>query len=275
MEVSKKEITTSADQISENKTSNSHHLPVSAGVTAGPLCHSGTNAAENLCNKERLIQLEITSRDFNTEQMEDKLNLNNINGCSSGFCLDDSKFPLDNCPASDALLQQNEALGVATEFPDLTVEDLEKDVLKQDDGSVHLVPMEELESCLQDLPKLPDHNSPSLLFVSESENTDFSTDRIDFFSALEKFVELSQESRSRTCSHSRTEDQGGGRNGLSRVSALELLPSELTEDAQQISSTGNSPQAEEESSVEEEQLKVQKMESVTCFILCKYLSVFR
>ncbi|XP_066491226.1 protein phosphatase Slingshot homolog 2 isoform X2 [Tiliqua scincoides] len=259
MEVSRKEITTSADQISENKTSNSHHLPVSAGVTASslvePLYHSGTSAAENLCNKERMIQLEITSRDFNTEQMEDKLNLNNINGCSSGCCLDDSKFPLDNCAVSDALLQQEEALEVATEFPDLTVEDLEKDVLKQDDGNVHLVPMEELESCLQDIPKLSDHNSPSLTFVSESENTDFSTDRIDFFSALEKFVELSQESRSRACSHSRTEDQGGGRNGLSRVSALELLPSELTEDAQQSSSTGNSPQVEEESSVEEEQLK--------------------
>ncbi|KAJ6657328.1 hypothetical protein lerEdw1_002695 [Lerista edwardsae] len=256
MEVSKKEITTSADQISENKTSNNHHLPgVTTGPLVEPLSHSGTNAAENLCNKERVVQLEITSRDFNTERMEDKLNLNNINGCSSGCCLDDSKFPLDNCPASDALLQQEEALGVATEFPDLTVEDLEKDVLKQGDGNVHLVPMEELESCLQDLPKLPDHNSPNLLFVSESESADFSTDRIDFFSALEKFVELSQESRSRACSHSRMEDQGGGRNGLARVSALELLPSELTEDAQQSSSTGNSPQQEEESSVEEEQLK--------------------
>lgn len=256
MEVSKKEITTSADQISENKTSNNHHLPgITTGPLVEPLCHSGTNTAENLCNKERVVQLEITSRDFNMEQMEDKLNLNNISGCYSGCCLDDSKFPLDNCPASDALLQQEEALGVATEFPDLTVEDLEKDVLKQDDGNVHLVPMEELESCLQDLPKLPDHNSPSLLFVSESESADFSTDRIDFFSALEKFVELSQESRSRACSHSRMEDQGGGRNGLSRVSTLELLPSELTEDAQQSSSTGNSPQAEEESSVEEEQLK--------------------
>lgn len=268
MEVSKKEITTSADQISENKTSNNHHLPgITTGPLVEPLCYSGTNAAENLCNKERVVQLEITSRDFDTEQMEDKLNLNNINGCSSGCCLDDSKFPLDNCPASNALLQQEEALGVATEFPDLAVEDLEKDVLKQGDGNVHLVPMEELESCLQDLPKLPDHNSPSLLFVSESESADFSTDRIDFFSALEKFVELSQESRSRACSHSRMEDQGGGRNGLSRVSALELLPSELTEDAQHSSSTGNSPQAEEESSVEEEQLKVQKMGKGTWFCI--------
>ncbi|XP_054857490.1 protein phosphatase Slingshot homolog 2 isoform X2 [Eublepharis macularius] len=259
MEVSKKEITTSADQISENKTPNSHHPSACPGVPSSPpvecLCHPGTNSIEDLCGKERVIQLEITSRDFNTEQMEDKLNLNSINGCSSGCCLDDSKFPLDNCRASDAMLQQEEAFKMDAEFPDLAVDDLEKDALKQSDGSVHLVPMEELESCMQDLSKSPSHNSPSPSFPPQPESTDFSTDRIDFFSALEKFVELSQEGRSRAFSHSRTEDQGGGRNGLAKVSALELLPSDPVGDAPRNNSIGNSPQASEASSAEEEHLK--------------------
>nr|XP_034995844.1 protein phosphatase Slingshot homolog 2 [Zootoca vivipara] len=262
MEVSKKEITTSADQISESKTSCSHHHhvpmspgPMCAGPPTEPLCHLGADAAGNLCSIERVVQLEITTRDFNTEQMEDKLNLNNINGCSSGCCLDDSKFPLDNCNASDALLQQREALGPAAEFPDLAVDDLEKDALKQGDGNIHLVPMEELESCLQDV---SNHNSPSPPPVTSlPEEADFGADRIDFFSALEKFVELSQDSRPRTCSHSRTEDQGGGRNGLSKVSGgLELSPSNPTEDAQGSNSSDNSPQPSEGSSVEEERLKL-------------------
>ncbi|XP_061461323.1 protein phosphatase Slingshot homolog 2 [Rhineura floridana] len=259
MEVSKKEITTSADQISENKTSScSHHPPMSPGLPASQpmehLCHLGADAVGNLGHKERVVQLEITPRDFGTEQMEDTLNLNNINGCSSGCCLDASKFPLDNCNTSDALLQQGEALEVAAAFPDLTVDDLENDALKQGDGNIHLMPMEELESCLENVLNHSSHSPPPV--TSLPEQADFGTDRIDFFSALEKFVELSQDTRTRTCAHSRTEDQGGGRNGLSKVSALELLPSDPAEDSQGNSSVGNSPQASEGSSVEEERLKL-------------------
>ncbi|XP_060115108.1 protein phosphatase Slingshot homolog 2 isoform X2 [Heteronotia binoei] len=265
MEVSKKEITTSADQISDNKTPNSLHSSASPG--AGPptecRCHLGANAMEDFCRRERVIQLEITSRDFSTEQMEDKLNLNSINGCPSGCCLDDPKFPLDNCRAPEAMLQHGEAFQVAAEFPDLAVDDLEKDALKQGDGSVHLVPVEELESCLHDLPKSPNRNSPSPPFPSQPESTDFSTDRIDFFSALEKFVELSQEGRSRAFSHSRTEDQGGGRNGLPKVSALELLPSDPVGDAPRSNSTGNSPLMSEASSAEEEHLKLSELDHLS------------
>ncbi|XP_015277556.1 PREDICTED: protein phosphatase Slingshot homolog 2 isoform X2 [Gekko japonicus] len=264
MEVSKKEITTSADQISDNKTLNSHHSSAPPGGPTSPpvecWCHLGANAMEDFCGRERVIQLEITSRDFSTEQMEDKLNLNSINGCPSGCCLDDPKFPLDNCRAPEAMLQHGEAFKVAAEFPDLAVDDLEKDALKQGDGSVHLVPMEELESCLQDLPKSPNRDSPSPPFPSQPESTDFSTDRIDFFSALEKFVELSQEGRSRAFSHSRTEDQGGGRNGLPKVSALELLPSDPVGDAGRNNSMGNSPLVSEASSTEEEHLKLSELD---------------
>nr|XP_008118545.1 PREDICTED: protein phosphatase Slingshot homolog 2 isoform X1 [Anolis carolinensis] len=265
MEVSKKEITTSADQISENKISNClQHAPALPGLPTSPplepLCHSGPNLLGNLCNKERVIQLEISSRDYNTEQMEDKLNLNNLNGCPSGCCLDDASFPLDNCDASDALLQQGGALEVGAGFPDLAVEDLESDALKQGDGNVHLMPMEELESCLRVVSEQNSPSPPTPAIVStqpEGEETDFGADRIDFFSALEKFVELSQESRPRTCSHSRTEEQVSNRNGLSRISALELSPLEPTEEARpRNNSAGNSPQASEESSLEEDQLKV-------------------
>ncbi|XP_053131342.1 protein phosphatase Slingshot homolog 2 isoform X3 [Hemicordylus capensis] len=257
MEVSKKEITTSADQISENKVSNSPHAPVSPGIPAvEPLCHSCPNATEEFCIPQWGSRLELTSRDFRAEQIEDTLNLNNINGCPAGCCLAEATFPLDNYPTSGALLQQEVALGVAAEFPDLTVEDLEKDALKQGGGSVDLVPMEELAPCLQDPPRSPGHNSPSPLLGPQSEHADFGTDRIDFFSALEKFVELSQEGRPRACSHSRAEDQGGGRNGLSKVATLELLPSEPAEDALRSHSTGSSPQAVEKSPVEGEQLKL-------------------
>ncbi|XP_063002620.1 protein phosphatase Slingshot homolog 2 isoform X1 [Elgaria multicarinata webbii] len=256
MEVSKKEITTSADQISESKTSSSHHPPVSPGLPAAPpiehLCHSGPNAHGNFCNKERVIQLEITSRDFSTEQMEDKLNLNNLNGC----CLDEATFPLDNCDAAEALLQHGEALEGAPGFPDLALDDLENEALKQGDGSIQLVPMEELESCLRDASGRNTPSPPPASSPSQPEEADFGADRIDFFSALEKFVELSQESRSRACSHSRAESQGGGRNGLPKGPALELPPSDPTEEAPRSSSAGNSPQASEESSLEEEQLKL-------------------
>ncbi|XP_048374774.1 protein phosphatase Slingshot homolog 2 isoform X2 [Sphaerodactylus townsendi] len=263
MEVSKKEITTSADQISENKIPNSLHPSAPPGAPASPpvecRCHPSANAMD-FCRKERVIQLEITSRDFGTEEMEGRLNLNTINGCPSGCCLDDPKFPLDNCPPPEAELQHEEDFKVAAEFPDLAVEDLEKDALKPGDGSVHLVPMEELESCLQDLSKSPGRDSPSPTFPSQPESTDFSTDRIDFFSALEKFVELSQEGRSRAFSHSRTEDQGCGRNGLPKVSPLELLPPDPMGDAPRNNSTGNSPQVSEASSSEEEHLKLSELD---------------
>uniref|UniRef100_A0A8D0GES7 protein-serine/threonine phosphatase n=1 Tax=Sphenodon punctatus TaxID=8508 RepID=A0A8D0GES7_SPHPU len=248
MEVNKKEITTSADQISEAK-GNDNHQPTSPvfslGPQVGPLLPSDADTIEELCAKERKIHLAFARRDSHTGQIEDELNLNNINGCPSGCCRDDSKFPLDNRLASVTLMQLEQPLARATEFPDLTVDEVEKDALKMD-ISVHLVPMEDLE-----LPGSPEQNSAS----PQPEAADFSTDRIDFFSALEKFVELSQESRPRTCSHSRVEEQGAGRNGLSKASTPEALPSDPMGDSQRSSSTGNSPQASEDSSTDEEQPK--------------------
>ncbi|XP_074779400.1 protein phosphatase Slingshot homolog 2 isoform X4 [Athene noctua] len=254
LELNKKEITTSADQISEAKT-NDNQQPMSpiysTELDREQQLPEDANMIEEVCVKERRIHLEFTCQDFHAEQMEDKLNLNNINSCTTGCCVD--SVPPDNCHASEALMQLQHPLEI-TEFPDLAVDDLEKDALKPD-MNVHLVPMEEFTSCLKDFPQSPNQNSPSLQQNPQAEVTDLSTDRIDFFSALEKFVELSQESRSRTCSHSRTEEQGSGRNGVSRVPVMEVPPAADGSADARRNSSGNSPQASDDSSTDEEQQK--------------------
>ncbi|KAF4012167.1 hypothetical protein G4228_003694 [Cervus hanglu yarkandensis] len=251
LELNKKEITTSADQIAEVKTMESH--PPIPPVFVGHVVPQDENQ-KGLCTKERMICLEFTSREFHAGQIEDELNLNDINGCSSGCCLNEPKFPLDNCHASKALIQPGQDPEMAHKFPDLTLEDLETDALKAD-MNVHLLPMEELTSRLKDLPMSPDPESPSPQPSCQAAGSDFSGDRIDFFSALEKFVELSQETRSRSFSHSRMEEVGGGRSESYRLSVVEAAPSEATTDDQRSSSLSNTPHASEESSVDEEQSK--------------------
>ncbi|XP_075296161.1 protein phosphatase Slingshot homolog 2 isoform X3 [Opisthocomus hoazin] len=254
LELNKKEITTSADQISEAKT-NDNQQPMSpiysAELDREQQLPEDANMIEEMCVKERRIHLEFTCRDFHAEQMEDKLNLNNINGCTAGCCVD--SVPPDNCHASEALMQLQHPLEI-TEFPDLTVDDLEKDALKPD-MNVHLVPMEEFTSCLKDFPQSPNQNSSSLQQNPQPEVTDLSTDRIHFLSVLEKFVELSQDSRSRACSYSRAEEQGSGRNRVSRVPVLEVPPAADGDADARRNSSGNSLQASDDSSTDEEQQK--------------------
>lgn len=251
LELNKKEMTTSADQITEVKTVES--LAAIPPVFMEHVVPQDVNQ-KGLRTKERVICLEFSSQEFHAGQIEDELNLNDINGCSSGCCLSESKFPLDNCHASKALLQPGQAPDIANKFPDLAVEDLETDALKAD-MSVHLLPMEELTSRLKDLPMSPDLESPSPQAGCQAAISDFSTDRIDFFSALEKFVELSQETRSRSFSHSRIEELGGGRSEGCRLSVMEVAPSEMVTDDQRSSSLSNTPHASEESSVDEDQPK--------------------
>lgn len=251
LELNKKEMTTSADQITEVKTVES--LAAMPPVFMEHVVPQDVNQ-KGLRTKERVICLEFSSQEFHAGQIEDELNLNDINGCSSGCCLSESKFPLDNCHASKALLQPGQAPDIANKFPDLAVEDLETDALKAD-MSVHLLPMEELTSRLKDLPMSPDLESPSPQAGCQAAISDFSTDRIDFFSALEKFVELSQETRSRSFSHSRIEELGGGRSEGCRLSVMEVAPSEMVTDDQRSSSLSNTPHASEESSVDEDQPK--------------------
>ncbi|XP_043857724.1 protein phosphatase Slingshot homolog 2 isoform X2 [Dromiciops gliroides] len=251
MELNRKEITTSADQITEAKTAESH--PPIPPVFVEHRLPQDVNTHE-LCTKERVICLEFTSREFHTGQIEDELNLNNMNGCSAGCCLSKSKFSLDNCHASEALIQPENPLEMPTQFPDLTVEDLETDALKTD-VSLQLLPMEELTSRLRDPPVSLDPDSPSPQPSAQAGASDFCTDRIDFFSALEKFVELSQETRPRSCSHSRAEEAGLGRNGGGRLAVLETAPSDATPDGHGSSSSSNTPHVSGESSMDEDQPK--------------------
>jgi protein phosphatase slingshot len=252
LELNKKEMTTSADQIAEVKTVE--NLAAMPTVFMEHVVPQDANQ-KGLHTKERVICLEFSSQEFRAGQIEDELNLNDINGCSSGCCLSESKLPLDNCHASKALLQPGQAPDIANKFPDLAVEDLETDALKAD-MNVHLLPMEELTSRLKDLPMSPDLESPSPQASCQAAISDFSTDRIDFFSALEKFVELSQETRSRSFSHSRIEELGGGRSEGCRLSVIEVAASEMAADDQRSSSLSNTPHASEESSVDEDQSKV-------------------
>lgn len=251
LELNKKEITTSADQITEVKTMENH--PPIPPVFVEHVVPQDANQ-KGLHTKERMICLEFSPREFHAGQIEDELNLNDINGCSSGCCLGESEFPLDNCHASKALIQPGQDSEMANKFSDLAVEDLETDALKAD-MNVHLLPMEELTSRLKDLPMSPDPESPSPQPSCPSGISDFSTDRIDFFSALEKFVELSQETRSRSFSHSRMEELSGGRSESCRLSVVEVAPSEVATDDQRSSSLSNTPHASEESSMDEEQSK--------------------
>lgn len=253
LELNKKEMTTSADQITEVKTVE--NLTAMPPVFVEHVVPQDANQ-KGLRTKERVICLEFSSQEFHAGQIEDELNLNDINGCSSGCCLNESKFSLDNCHASKALIQPGQAPEMANKFPDLAVEDLETDALKAD-MNVHLLPMEELTSRLKDLPMSPDLESPSPQPSCQAAISDFSSDRIDFFSALEKFVELSQETRSRSFSHSRTEEVGGGRSEACRLSVIEVAPSETAADDQRSSSLSNTPRASEESSLDEDQPKVQ------------------
>ncbi|XP_051013963.1 protein phosphatase Slingshot homolog 2 isoform X2 [Acomys russatus] len=251
LELSKKEMTTSADQIAEVKTVE--NLAAMPPVFVEHVVPQDANP-KGLHTKDRVICLQFSSQELHAGHIEDELNLNDVNGCSSGCCLSESEFPLDNCHASQALTQPGQAPGMANTFPDLAVEDLETDALKAD-MHVHLLPMEELTSRLKDLPMSPDLESPSPQPSCQPAISDFSSDRIDFFSALEKFVELSQETRARSFSHSRTEELGGGRSEACRLSAMEVAPSEMAADDQGSSSLSNTPHASEDSSVGEDQSK--------------------
>ncbi|XP_075760719.1 protein phosphatase Slingshot homolog 2 isoform X4 [Pelodiscus sinensis] len=248
LELSRKDITSSAEQLSEGPAVDNRQ-PILPAFPGGPhvdcLLQQDANGLEALCAQERRIHLEFATRGFRAERLEDELNLN-INGCPAGCCLAQAQCPLDNCHAAEALMQLDEPAELAAAFPDLTVEDLETDALKAE-LNLHLVPMEEFTACLKDPPGWPDPHSPS----PQPEPAD----RIDFFSAREKFVELSQESRPRACSHSRGDEPGGGRNGGSRLSVLEPLPPEPAGNG----SAGQSPPALGEPPTEQAQEQPQEI----------------
>ncbi|XP_066455691.1 protein phosphatase Slingshot homolog 2 isoform X2 [Eleutherodactylus coqui] len=244
MDMSKKDITSSAEQLSDM-----HHSFTLGPQTdnCNPLCPISTS----LCNTPQ-AHYEFTSCDYHTGQIEDILNLNTVNGCPTRCCSDESSVFLDNCRPdmlTEDLSPISESLTGQSELPDLTLEDMEKDALKND-VNCHLLPLRDLESQTGDLPESPDQSS----FTSQSE--DMSGDRIDFLSALEKFVELSQENRPRTCSTTRADEQiSNVRNGVLKGSWPETSLFESLADKQRANAEVSTPQASEDSSTDEEQPK--------------------
>ncbi|XP_030078053.1 protein phosphatase Slingshot homolog 2 isoform X2 [Microcaecilia unicolor] len=247
IELSKKDIMSSAEQLLDLKSMDAHHsFPSEAPMEL--LDQEDSFTRTDVCSKDR-AHVEFTARGFHTGQLEDILNLNTMNGCLTGCCLDESRSFLDNCCTETEVLMTDEGhLQESTKMPDLTVDDLEQDALKMD-MNCHLLPLEELASHLNDLSGSPDQDIPT----SQPEPADLSMDRIDFFSALEKFVELSQESKSRICSHSRLEEQECGRNSTSKGSVHEVLSSEVARDVPRDSSESNTPYASQENTPGEEQ----------------------
>ncbi|XP_072286906.1 protein phosphatase Slingshot homolog 2 isoform X3 [Pyxicephalus adspersus] len=245
MEMSKKDITSSAEQLSDI-----HH-----SFTLGPQtenCNPTCPNSNSLCNATQ-SHFEFTSCDFHTGQIEDILNLNTMNGCPARCCSDESAVFLDNCrpdrlsgnisPRSESFTDRS------AELQDFMLEDMEKDALKND-VTCHLLPLSNLGSQPGEPPESPDQPS----FTSQSE--DMSADRIDFLSALEKFVELSQENRPRTCSTTRAEEQlSNVRNGILKGSWPENVISESSVDKLRVSPDIGTPQVSEDSSTDDDQPK--------------------
>ncbi|KAM4047480.1 protein phosphatase Slingshot homolog 2 isoform 2-T2 [Anomaloglossus baeobatrachus] len=245
MDTNKKDITSSAEQLSDM-----HH-----SFTLGPQtdnCNPTYPISTSLCNTTQ-ARYEFTSYDYHTGQIEDILNLNTVNGCSVRCCSEESSVILDNCRTDripEDLSPISESLTGQSDLPDLTLEDMEKDALKNE-VICHLLPLRDLGSHTGDLQESPDQSS----FTSQSE--DMSGDRIDFLSALEKFVELSQENRPRTCSTTRGDDQTSNvRNGVLKGSLAEASLSESLADKPRVNvDVSSTPQASEDSSTDEEQPK--------------------
>ncbi|XP_056414954.1 protein phosphatase Slingshot homolog 2 isoform X2 [Hyla sarda] len=244
MDMSKKDITSSAEQLTDM-----HH-----SFTLGPHtdnCNPTCPMSTSLCNTPQ-AHYEFTSCDYHTGQIEDILNLNTVNGCSARCCSVESSIFLDNCRTdrlTEDLSPVSESLTCQSELPDLTLEDMEKDALKNE-VDCPLLPLRNLGSHTGDLPESPDQSS----FTSQSE--DMSGDRIDFLSALEKFEELSQENRPRTCSTTRADEQiSNVRNGALKGSWPETSLYESHADKQRANADVGTPQASEDSSTDEEQPK--------------------
>ncbi|KAG8450436.1 hypothetical protein GDO86_002917 [Hymenochirus boettgeri] len=242
MEMSKKDITSSAEQLSDAN----HSFLLDPQLEN---CNLECPISSNLGNKTQ-AHFEFTSCDFHTEQIEDILNLNTMDSFSARCCLDETQEFLDNCRMAEKNLTPDSKLfPVPVQLPDLTVDDMEKDALKPELNSLHLH-LERLDSDLIDLQESPDQ----LSLTSQSEN--LNGDRIDFRCALEKFVELSQENRPRSCSTTRADEQiYSVKNGAQKVSWPETVVYDSHEDSQRISSEGSTPQTSEDSSTDEEQPK--------------------
>ncbi|XP_048412932.2 protein phosphatase Slingshot homolog 2 isoform X2 [Stegostoma tigrinum] len=128
---------------------------------------------------------------------------------------------------SAEVLSQNGFSSSPTNFMVLT-----DSAVGESEKGVNLNPNDILVPLLETAPLPEDHKASQELISSVSpSNIDagicsLSTDRIDFFSAREKFIELSQENGARAQKHLKTEEFGGGKYCPTKVAAQETLEKE-------------------------------------------------
>ncbi|XP_041054031.1 protein phosphatase Slingshot homolog 2 isoform X1 [Carcharodon carcharias] len=144
-------------------------------------------------------------------------------GCSS------DTLPLQGCHSN----QPAEVLSLNGLFssPDhsLVVFDLEVDESEKDfslNSNNISAPLLEITPLLEDHKASQELVSPVSPSNVDAGICNLSTDRIDFFSAREKFIELSQENGARAQSHSKTEELGGGKYCATKVAPQETLEKE-------------------------------------------------
>ncbi|XP_069766470.1 protein phosphatase Slingshot homolog 2 isoform X2 [Narcine bancroftii] len=181
-------------------------------------------------------------------------------GCTS--CNTDTHF-LQHCHPNKSTLTQQEPPS-SPEHPLLltVLGDELKDVNLN--SNCNSSPLFEIGSLLQDLT-----SSPELVPQVPSSNVEAGicnchADRIDFFSAREKFIELSQESGPRVQSHSKAEELGGGKYCATKTTAQENFEKEQQfENGLGQMSVDNLPRAREKCMANETTLNEENLVSLS------------
>ncbi|XP_067864363.1 protein phosphatase Slingshot homolog 2 isoform X2 [Heptranchias perlo] len=152
-------------------------------------------------------------------------------------------FPLQDCHSdkpAEALSQHE--LSSSSEHPvvltDLEADELEKGAVSLDSNGIS-APLLEIAPQLEDHVTSQELASPVSLSNVDAGICSLSTDRIDFFSAREKFIELSQENGARAQSQSKTEELGGGRYCATKVAAQETVEKQSIEGQISVDNLGH------------------------------------
>ncbi|XP_043910403.1 protein phosphatase Slingshot homolog 2 isoform X2 [Protopterus annectens] len=163
------------------------------------------------------------SCDCQTEEEVEEWTRSAISGCPADLSLHNYQL----APCSDNIEQdfdnslQSESPSEGTkDLHDLKLEDLGNDALGPERDCVTSEPIKGDHPGLSPTPLSLQSDTPA-------ETSCLSTDRIDFFSAREKFVELSEESRTRAFSYTRTEEQSTGKMASLKVMDTEVCSLEL------------------------------------------------
>uniref|UniRef100_A0A4W3INA6 protein-serine/threonine phosphatase n=1 Tax=Callorhinchus milii TaxID=7868 RepID=A0A4W3INA6_CALMI len=158
---------------------------------------------------------DCSDRSWATKRMGTATDTDSISKICAGCSSEAYSFPIHNCQAEKRTeaLPHHELASPRTHItalPDLETNSLENDPVSSVTDCI-LLPLLETESQPDDHIASQEMASPLSPSNEHLEASCSSPDRIDFFSAREKFIELSQEGRSRAHLNSKTEELGEGR----------------------------------------------------------------